>query len=147
MTGIKSRILCTRPLDAALIGLAAGKGILIECLPFIETETNVNESTRNGILRLSGEPLVAVFTSMNAVEAVAAAIADNRSSATAVNAAGATRNDRPSGTGEEAKPAPQERWPWKIFCIGSATRQLAGKHFGEDSIAGTADSAGALASV
>ncbi len=34
---------------------------------------------------------------------------------------------------------------WKIFCIGSATREQATEIFGETKIAGTADSAGALA--
>lgn len=36
---------------------------------------------------------------------------------------------------------------WKVFCIGSATRELVHAHFGEDAIAGTAPSATELADV
>ncbi|HLK29826.1 MAG TPA: uroporphyrinogen-III synthase, partial [Puia sp.] len=34
---------------------------------------------------------------------------------------------------------------WKIFCIGSATKKLVKEYFGENVIAGTGESAGALA--
>ncbi len=36
---------------------------------------------------------------------------------------------------------------WKVFCIGSATKNLITRYFGGHSIAGTADSASALAGV
>jgi uroporphyrinogen-III synthase len=36
---------------------------------------------------------------------------------------------------------------WKIFCIGSTTKKLVKENFGENSIAGTADSASSLAAV
>jgi uroporphyrinogen-III synthase len=36
---------------------------------------------------------------------------------------------------------------WKIFCIGSTTKKLVKENFGENSVAGTADSASSLADV
>src|SRR6266702_8655058 len=65
------RILSTRPLEAVLLEQAAGNGILIDTLPFIVTEPVVEPALHNQILDLSRHPLTAVFTSMNAVEAVA----------------------------------------------------------------------------
>jgi uroporphyrinogen-III synthase len=40
-----------------------------------------------------------------------------------------------------------EKVDWKIFCIGSTTKKLVKESFGENSIAGTADSASSLADV
>jgi uroporphyrinogen-III synthase len=37
--------------------------------------------------------------------------------------------------------------PWQVFCIGAATHRLIRDHFGEDRIAGTANSASELANV
>lgn len=115
MPGSKIRILSTRPLDAALLEQAAGKGILIDTLAFIATDPIGDEALIREIQTLSPRPLTAIFTSMNAVDAVA-------------------------GYLQQMQPV-----PWRIFCIGAATRQLVKEHFGEASIAGTAPSAAALA--
>ena len=65
-------ILSTRQLPAALLLEAAAAGFRVECLSFIETtpidETYIDEA----IQRLARERLDVLFTSMNAVEVVAA---------------------------------------------------------------------------
>jgi len=111
------RILSTRPLDAALIGQAAEKGIVIDALPFISTQRVKDEALVRQVRELAGIALAAVFTSTNAVEAVAEIL-------------GATPPVN-----------------WKVFCIGAATRQLVEKYFGEASVAGVALAASALADV
>jgi uroporphyrinogen-III synthase len=67
-------ILSTRPLDAKLIEEAAQKGVSIECLSFIETQPIVSKELQLLIEVMAHQPLTAVFTSMNAVEAVKAYI-------------------------------------------------------------------------
>ncbi len=114
MPGSKIRILSTRPLGVALLEQAVGKGIRIDTLSFISTEPIRDQALMEKVQALGKQSLTAVFTSMNAVEAVAAEVA--------------TRHV-----------------PWKIFCIGAATRQLVHEHFGESAIAGTAPSAAELA--
>src|SRR6202000_3203669 len=103
--------------EAALLEQAAGKGIWIDTLPFITTQPLTDTALRLRIQDLSRSSLTAVFTSMNAVEAVAECL---KSTTTA----------RPD---------------WRIFCIGSATSQLVRMHFGEEHITGTAASAPDLA--
>jgi uroporphyrinogen-III synthase len=110
-----AHILSTRPLDAGLLAQAKACGIVIDTQSFISTEPVRDEGLQRRIRELGHQPLTAVFTSMNAVEAVAAMV------------------------GVKA--------PWKIFCIGAATRQLVHEHFGEDAVAGTAPSAAELADV
>ena len=110
-----TRILSTRPLDAALLEQAARKGILIDTLSFIATDPIRDEALIHDIRILSSRPLAAVFTSMNAVEAVAMHL------------------------------NPPKVENWRIFCIGATTRQRVEDHFGIFSIAGTAPSAAALA--
>ncbi len=65
-------ILCTRPLPEWLIDEAAGSGISIEAQSFIETEPvqsiEVQQEIENALLQSA----TVVFTSVNAVEAVAA---------------------------------------------------------------------------
>lgn len=117
MTANKTRILSTRPLDPSLAEQAAQQGILLESLSFIETHPLVDESLCGKIAELAGHAAMVVFTSMNAVDAVSGCLS-----------AGLTP-------------------PWKIFCIGSATQEHVRENFGEDCIAGTADSASALAAV
>jgi len=117
MPGSKIRILSTRPLEAALLEQAAGKGIRIDTLSFIATDPIGDEALIQHIETLISRPLTAVFTSMNAVEAVAIHL---------------------------NPPQPEN---WKIFCIGATTRQLVHEHFGEASIAGTAPAAAALTDV
>lgn len=67
-------ILCTRPLPGWLVNEAATSGIAIEIESFIETEPlqtiEVQQEIENALLQSA----VVVFTSMNAVEAVAAAL-------------------------------------------------------------------------
>ncbi|HTI11311.1 MAG TPA: uroporphyrinogen-III synthase [Puia sp.] len=133
------RILSTRPLEAALLEQAAGNGVLIDTLPFILTELVVEPALHDQLLELSRRPLVAVFTSMNAVEALALHLG--------LTVGGEAANIRPAAvdrlTGINTRPAAG----WQIYCMGYATQQLVRRHFGENSIVGTAASATALAAV
>jgi uroporphyrinogen-III synthase len=70
MTTQSIHILSTRPLPAGLIAQAAAFGIGLDTLSFISTAPIVDEDLIRGIRELALKPLVAVFTSMNAVEAV-----------------------------------------------------------------------------
>jgi uroporphyrinogen-III synthase len=122
MTTQPIHLLSTRPLPGRLIEQAAAAGIVLDTLSFISTTPVADEALGHRIRDLARSPLVAIFTSMNAVEAV--------------------RDWLQSGPGAKT---PFTQPPWRIFCIGEATRQLVAGHFGEAAIAGTADSAGALA--
>jgi len=106
------RILSTRPLEPALLDQAARADIRIDTLSFIDTEPIRDTALMHQVHQLGSQSLTAVFTSMNAVEAVPASSA-----------------------------------PWRIFCIGGATRRLVETKFGANSIAGTAPSASELAAV
>ncbi len=112
----KITILSTRPLHASIIRDAAIQGVSISTESFIETEPIQSVEVQQEIEQALLQTVSVVFTSMNAVEAVAAYI-DNE--------------------------LPQ----WKIYCIGQTTRELVIKYFGENSIAGTADNAVALANL
>lgn len=65
------RVLCTRPVPGWLVEEAAESGVIIDVLSFIETEPidtiEVQQEIENALLQSA----VIVFTSMNAVEAVA----------------------------------------------------------------------------
>jgi len=74
MQNTRIEILSTRPLDQSLIDAAGACGIDIETISFIETEPIIDNLIKNRIASLSSEHINAVFTSMNAVEAVSAAI-------------------------------------------------------------------------
>lgn len=63
-------ILCTRPLTVALIEEAAEAGIVIDEIPFIETESILSVEVQQEIELVSTEVATVVFTSMNAVDAV-----------------------------------------------------------------------------
>jgi uroporphyrinogen-III synthase len=63
-------ILCTRPLTAALIDEAAEAGLVIDEIPFIETESILSVEVQQEIELVSTEIATVVFTSMNAVDAV-----------------------------------------------------------------------------
>ena len=63
-------ILSTRPLNNEIIEEAAKQNIFIDCISFIEAEPVINKELNERIQELSGEKTTAVFTSMNAVEAV-----------------------------------------------------------------------------
>ncbi len=110
----KISILSTRPLKNSLLQEANESGIGIDVLSFIETEviytTEVQQEIANALLQSSA----VVFTSMNAVEAVA-------------NELDGQHPD------------------WRIYSIGNTTQQLVKKYFGEDPVAGTANSAAELA--
>lgn len=67
-------ILSTRPLPAALVLEAAARGFSVNCLSFIETEALSDPALAQKIRFLATEAHSVVFTSMNAVEAVAAQI-------------------------------------------------------------------------
>jgi uroporphyrinogen-III synthase len=71
-------ILSTRPLAKELLDQGRTRGIAIEALSFIETETSIDATLAQHIRRLSRQPIIAVFTSMNAVEAVAQYLPDPR---------------------------------------------------------------------
>lgn len=107
-------ILSTRPLRDSLLQQATASGISIDVLSFIETapvrSTEVQQEIETALLQSSA----VVFTSMNAVEAVA---------------------DELQG----------QQPDWRIYCIGNTTQQLVIKYFGEQSVAGTANSATDLA--
>jgi uroporphyrinogen-III synthase len=123
MTKNNVRILSTGSLDPSLPDQAEREGITIDSIPFISTEAIGSDETRILISQLAIERLVVVFTSVNGVESVA----------------GHLRKDEPRAVIDPSK------LPWKIFCIGSATRRSVCEQFGEQSIAGIADSAGELA--
>ena len=114
MQQTKISILSTRPIDSALIKEARLLNIKIDVLSFIETEPirsiEVQQEIENALLKSSA----VVFTSMNAVEAVANEL-----------------------DGQQPD--------WRIYSIGNTTRQLVKKYFGEEAIAGTAESAAELA--
>ncbi len=70
-------ILSTRPVGKALMDEAALHDIFIDEISFIDTEELINPDTEKKIQQLSGENINAVFTSMNAVEAVRRFISPN----------------------------------------------------------------------
>lgn len=66
----KINILSTRPVGKALTDKAAQFDIIIDEISFINTEEIIDDTLAEKIERLSRENINAVFTSMNAVEAV-----------------------------------------------------------------------------
>ena len=64
-------ILCTRPLPETLVETAAQAGIKIDISPFIETESILTEQVQQEIEQVSLQSVPVVFTSMNAVDAIA----------------------------------------------------------------------------
>lgn len=69
-------ILCTRPLTDSLIAKAFENGITIDIVPFIKTEQVKTKSVLTKLNDLSKRKIAAVFTSMNAVEAVIASLSE-----------------------------------------------------------------------
>ncbi len=113
MTNQPIHVLSTKALPVELIEQAAAQGIVLDTLPFISIIPLTDDDLDLGrnIRDLAIKPLVAVFTSMNAVDAVTGWL----------------------------KTPPQS---WRIFCIGSATRQVVEQIFWQKQvIAGMADSA------
>jgi uroporphyrinogen-III synthase len=113
-----------------LLDQAAGKGIRIDSLSFIETESICDTTMTHRIQQLRSTSLTAVFTSMNAVEAVAWHL---------------TQPALQKGLSTKQSVSPATAW--RIFCIGAATRALAEARLDGATIAGTATSASALADV
>ncbi len=74
----KITILSTRPLNESLIEEAGEEGVHIEVLPFIETEAIKSVELQQEIELALQETTTVVFTSMNAVEAVADFIIDEQ---------------------------------------------------------------------
>lgn len=66
----KINILSTRPIGKALTDKAAQLDIIIDEISFIDTQEIIDDTLAEKIERLSRENINAVFTSMNAVEAV-----------------------------------------------------------------------------
>ena len=110
----KISILSTRPIDESLIEEAKQLNIDIDVLSFIETEPIRSIETQQEIENALLKSSAVVFTSMNAVKAVANELLDQQPD-------------------------------WRIYSIGNTTKQLVKKYFGEEAIAGTADSATELA--
>lgn len=71
MESDKKYLLSTRPLPKALIEKAAQKNVIIEVLSFIDTKPVQDDALSQRIKALASEQYTVVFTSMNAVEAVA----------------------------------------------------------------------------
>ena len=71
MQKTKLQILSTRPLNKQLIARAAVLNISIEEISFIEAAIVQNESIKNRIVNYIQQNITAIFTSMNAVNAVA----------------------------------------------------------------------------
>lgn len=134
------QILSTRPLSPELIAGAAEKGISIDVIPFIRTESVEDVTLRQRVEVLGRQKLVAVFTSTNAVEVVAEWTGAKQAAGGGAPFAGA--GAPLAGSGKQSASGGKE---WTIFCIGAATRQLVSRHFGEGAIADTAESALALA--
>jgi uroporphyrinogen-III synthase len=67
-------LLSTRPLPKSIVEEGAKKGVLVEELSFIDTKPVQDEALFQRIKALATEKHTVVFTSMNAVEAVAAQI-------------------------------------------------------------------------
>ena len=108
------RILSTRPLKNEWVAEAKAAGITIDQLSFIDTEPIQTIEVQQEIEQAYLLSTTAVFTSMNAVEAVATWQYDQQPD-------------------------------WMIYCTGATTKKLAGEYFGDQKIAGTADSAVELA--
>lgn len=79
-SGMENRIqiLCTRPVDESLIETARDKGIDIDVLSFIETEPIENVEVQQEVEAALLLSATVVFTSMNAVEAVAEFLFDEQ---------------------------------------------------------------------
>ncbi|MEO6636749.1 MAG: uroporphyrinogen-III synthase [Ginsengibacter sp.] len=75
----KITILSTRPVGKAQVEEAAANNIVIDEISFISTEEIIDDALAKKIQKLANENIQAVFTSMNAVEAVRKFIPDQSS--------------------------------------------------------------------
>ena len=110
----KINILATRQLSTQLMDEITEAGLAIDAIPFIDTVPIQTIEAQQEIEQAYLLSTTVVFTSMNAVEAVATWQYDQHPD-------------------------------WIIYCTGATTKRLAAEYFGEDKIAGTADSAAELA--
>ncbi|WP_346236539.1 uroporphyrinogen-III synthase [Niabella insulamsoli] len=74
MQSNRVQILSTKVLEPAIIEKAGAHGILITCIPFIESNTAINEALARQINALAAAPINAIFTSSKAVAAVASVL-------------------------------------------------------------------------
>ncbi len=109
------KILSTREVDEKIIEYCAANEVQLHAFNFIDTAPILDVETQQEIEVALQLNAVVVFTSMNAVEAVATFL------------------------DEDELPF------WKIYCIGHTTRQLVEHYFGKDKITGTAANAMELA--
>lgn len=110
----KINILSTRPVDKSLLQEARAKNMVLDTLSFIETEAIQTIEIQQEVEQTAIQFATVVFTSMNAVEAVAGYL-----------------HGQPVN--------------WRIYCMGTTTNQLVKKYFGEQQLAGIANSAAELA--
>lgn len=73
------QILSTKVLDDAIIHEAASQNITVDCIPFIEIKPVADDHLQNAIKSISKINTHVVFTSANAVKAVAAQVSDTPS--------------------------------------------------------------------
>jgi uroporphyrinogen-III synthase len=74
----KITILSTRPLETALLEAAKAKDVQIDIISFIDTSPAETTGIKDEIGKIIKQPAAVVFTSMNAVNTVAAYINGNR---------------------------------------------------------------------
>jgi uroporphyrinogen-III synthase len=144
-------ILCTRPLGTNLLEEGAAKGIAICVIPFIGTVPVTPEELNSRLQDLISPSqtqtrssqdadirrLIAVFTSVTAVEAVGRWWKGMTANPTTL-----------AGSSNQVSTQDAQHLPtWEIFCTSCATRDAAANIFGNNAIAGTADSARQLAEV
>jgi uroporphyrinogen-III synthase len=73
-------ILCTRSIEQSFIEKAALHGVIIDALSFISIRAVTNIDTRNQILEVCNREEVVVFSSVNAVDAVAGQLGNKKPS-------------------------------------------------------------------
>jgi uroporphyrinogen-III synthase len=77
MQKVNYHMLSTRPLSPKILAEALDQGLAIEETSFIETRALIDDTLQKELETFSHQPITAVFTSMNAVDAVADAIKEN----------------------------------------------------------------------
>ena len=108
----KVHLLCTMTLAQSLVDQAAANDVLIDALSFIQVKPIKDKKIIEMTIQLSSQPLTAVFTSMNAADAVI-----------------------------EKLKSSQIKPEWKIYCMAGITQKIIAGYFGESAISGTANNA------
>ena len=111
------KILSTKHFSEDIIAKYGRENVLVTAIDFIKTKACTGSATAAQIKALAESEQVVVFTSVNAVTAVAAVIPT------------------------------LSALPWKIYCIGHATLASVTALFGKQLFAGTADDAHTLATI